>query len=167
MNLNIGKINEKSPYVVKRIGDCYVSFETDFGVMYYAGFDSDDVSLPDEQVWQFAIVNINNKKSPRDSKVRETIIAIVEDFFMQNNEVMLYICETGDGKQAMRNRLFGYWINHYKTNWNISFWSSSVKDENGVRNYATIIIRNDNPRIQEIARKFADTIQLFNDKPKE
>lgn len=167
MNLNVDKINEKSPYVVKGIGDCYVSFETDYGVRYYAGFDPDDVSLPDEQVYQFAIVNINNKKSPRDSKVRQTIIAIVEDFFMQNNEVMLYICETGDGKQSMRNRLFGYWINYYKANWNISFWSSSVKDENGVLNFATIIIRNDNPRIEEIAKKFADTIQLFNDKPKE
>lgn len=167
MNLNVDKINEKSPYLVKGIGDSYVSFETDYGVRYYAGFDPDDVSLPDEQVYQFAIVNINNKKSPRDSKVRQTIIGIVEDFFIQNNEVMLYICETGDGKQSMRNRLFGYWINHYKANWNISFWSSSVKDENGVLNFATIIIRNDNPRIEEIARKFADTIQLFNDKPKE
>lgn len=167
MKLDVDKINEKSPYFVNSIGDSYVSFQTDYGVKYYAGFDPDDVSLPEELVWQFAIVNINNKKSPHDSKVRQTIIAIVENFFLQNNEVMLYICETGDGKQSMRNRLFSYWINYHKKNWNISFWSSSVKDENGVVNHATIIVRNDNPRFDKIAEKFADTIQLFNEKPRE
>lgn len=166
MNLDVDKINEKSPYVVKKIGDGYVSFETDYGVRYYSGFDPDDVSLPDELVYQFAIVNINNKKSPSDPKVRKTIIAIVEDFFLQNNEVMLYICETGDGKQSMRNRLFQYWINNYKESWEISFLSSSVTDENGILNHATIILRNDNPRFQEVTRKFTETIQLFNDKPK-
>ena len=66
--------------------------------------------MPITETYQFSIINGNNKKSPRDPKVRETIIAIVENFFMENQEVMLYICETGDGKQSMRNRLFEYWI---------------------------------------------------------
>ena len=50
MKLDVDKINEKSPYFVNSIGDSYVSFQTDYGVKYYAGFDPDDVSLPEELV---------------------------------------------------------------------------------------------------------------------
>ena len=77
--------------------------------------------MPITATYQFSIINFNNKKSPRDPKVRETIIAIIENFFMESQEVMLYICETGDGKQSMRSRLFEYWFNHYKKHWNIMF----------------------------------------------
>lgn len=62
---------------------------------------------------EFSIININNKRSPRDHNVRDTIIAIVENFFQENQDVMLYICETGDGKQSMRRRLFGKGIYGY------------------------------------------------------
>ena len=39
-------------------------------------------------------------------KVRETILAIVEEFFAKNNAAFLYICDTSGGMQKMRNRLF-------------------------------------------------------------
>ena len=42
-------------------------------------------------------------------KVRETILAIVEEFFAKNNAAFLYICDTSGGLQKMRNRLFKYW----------------------------------------------------------
>lgn len=100
MKLDVDKINEKSPYFVNSIEDSYVSFQTDYGVKYYAGFDPDDVSLPEEQVWQFAIVNINNKKSPRDSKVRQTIIAIVENFFFRT----MRLCFTFAKRETANSR---------------------------------------------------------------
>lgn len=143
----------------------FVEFITDFDVLYYAGFDLDDTSLPFTVTYQFSIVNGNNKRSPRDHKVRETIIAILENFFMQNNEVMLYICETGDGKQSMRNRLFGYWFNHYKESWNLLFMSASIYDLDGVKNYTAIIIRQDHPHLSEITNEFTETVKLLSDKP--
>ena len=36
------------------------------------------------------------------------------EFFEQNNDVMLYITETGDKKQAFRDRLFVRWFNTYE-----------------------------------------------------
>jgi hypothetical protein len=121
--------------------------------------------MPFTETYQFSIININNKRSPSDPKVRDTIIAIIENFFHENQEVMLYICETGDGRQSMRRRLFVYWFNHYKKDWKISFFSSAVRDENGILNYASIILRNDNPLYRKIVREFTDTITLLNDKP--
>ena len=40
------------------------------------------------------ISNPKGVKSPRDPKVRETILAIVEEFFAKNNAAFLYICDT-------------------------------------------------------------------------
>lgn len=166
MILNVDAIQEKAPYKVTKIADDkHVAFFTDYGVQYIAGFDKDDTTMPVTETYQFSIINFNNKKSPRDPKVRETIISIIEDFFVENQEVMLYVCETGDGKQSMRNRLFEYWFNHYRKNWNIMFLSSSVTDENGIVNYAGIILRNDHPRLKEIVKEFTDAVTLLNNKP--
>ena len=168
MILNVETIQEKAPYKVTKIADDkHVAFFTDYGVQYIAGFDKDDITMPVTETYQFSIINFNNKKSPRDPKVRETIIAIVENFFVENQEVMLYICETGDGRQSMRNRLFEYWIDNYKKKWKIMFLTASIPDENGILNYASIIIRQDHPRLKEVIREFSDTVTLLNDKPQQ
>lgn len=43
--------------------------------------------------------------------------------------------------------------------------SSSVKDAEGVVNYATIIIRNDNSKLKEVIEEFTNTIMMFSVKP--
>lgn len=80
---------------------------------------------------------------------------------------MLYICETGDGKQAMRNRLFQYWYSRYERKQEFTFLSASIKDKEGTINYATLIIRNDNPDYTEVVNEFALSVKILNDKPKE
>ena len=59
-----------------------------------------------EDAYQLIIANVNHRSSPRDAKVRDTVIGIVDEFFRKNNTTLLYICETGDSKQSMRSRLF-------------------------------------------------------------
>ena len=113
ISLPLEQINREAPYNIKGLKDGSVFFTTDNGLHYIVSFDPDDVSLT-HLCYQLVIVNVDNMPSPRDIKLRDTIVAIVEGFFASNNEVMLYICETGDGKQAMRNRLFQYWYSHYE-----------------------------------------------------
>ena len=154
MMLNVDRIQEKAPYKVTKIADdMHVAFFTDYGVQYIAGFEKDDITMPITATYQFSIINFNNKKSPRDPKVRETIIAIIENFFMESQEVMLYIVE--------------YWFNHYKKHWNIMFLTTSITDENGILNYAGIVLRNDHPRLKEIVNEFTNAVALFNEKPQE
>lgn len=165
--LSVDRINISSPYKVAKASIAnYVTFTTDFGVEYVVGFDKDDLSLGIVS-YQLMIINSNKKKSPRDKKLRDTIIAIVENFFYQNNEVMLYICETGDRKQAMRSRLFEYWYTHYSYKKFFTYISSPLVDEEGVVNYAAIILRNDHPHYSEVIRKFTETIRLLSEKPNE
>ncbi len=43
--------------------------------------------------------------------------------------------------------------------------SSSVIDKDGIMNFATIILRNDNPDFSTIVAEFSESIQLLNQKP--
>lgn len=165
IHLSEGDINRTSPYTVRVVEGSRAVFTTDYGVLYIISFDKDDTSMS-RTTYQFVILNANNRQSPRDKKLRDTIISIVEDFFNCNNEVMLYICETGDGKQAMRNRLFNYWFSSFINKGQYTLLQSSVKDEDGTDNFFAVICRNDYPEAKKVVSEFFDIVILFNNKPK-
>ena len=163
-SLSAVAINGLSPYLVKIMDDGRIEFHTDFGVHYGVEFVEDDTLLS-RTAYHLNIVNANYKKSPNDPKVKDTIISIVDEFFKQNNTTLLYICDTGDNKQSMRNRLFERWFETYEGRWNFTFISSSLLDEDNNVNYAAIILRNDNPHLKEIVSEFLETIELLGSKP--
>ena len=163
--MNIDVINESSPYTLQTIEgkDGLYKFTTEYGVKYVVGFIPDDSIV--NGAYQFVILNTNNRPSPNDSKIKDVVIVLIDAFFNQNDEVLIYICETGDGKQAMRNRLFQQWFSRYNQEGSYTFITSSIKDEDDVINYASLIVKNTNPRLKEIVSEFTDTMQLFRNKP--
>ncbi len=165
--LLIENINKTAAYeVIPASNGIAFDFFTEYGVHYSVSFLYDDVFI-EEGAYQFIIANVNNKKSPNDNRVKDTIFAIVEEFFRENNTVMLYICETGDEKQSMRNRLFERWFSTYHKKALLTCLSSSIVDEDGVTNYATVIIRNDHPQLTKILQEFSTTIELLSQKPEQ
>ena len=163
--LSLQHINAIVPYqVTESAEDGFFKFVTVHDVHYSVGFMPDDL-LMQEDAYQLIIANVNHRASPRDAKVRDTVIAIVDEFFRVNNTTLLYICETGDGKQSMRNRLFQYWFASYRHKALFTMMSSSVVDADGVVNYATMILRNDNPRFAQVVEEYTQSIQLLSKKP--
>lgn len=142
----------------------FCDFTTDYGVNYSIGFMPDDGFL-EAEAYHFVIANINHVPSPKDEKVRQTVLLVIDDFFTNHNSALLYICETGDGKQAMRSRLFGYWFSMYDKCNEFTFISSSVVDEDGNVNYISLIIRNDHPQLSQIVTEFTSTVSAMNSKP--
>ena len=164
-SLSLERINQAASYpIIRNEQDGFFHFFTDYGVHYSVGFIEDDVLVSGES-YQLIIANLNNRKSMRDRKVRDTILVIVDEFFRCNNVALLYICETGDNKQGLRSRLFEYWFSTYNQKSLFTTLSSSVVDSEGVVNYATIILRNDNPFLSETISEFSESIQTLNQKP--
>ena len=158
-------INSNAAYHVElNEQDGFFQFFADSGVHYSVGFIEDDALLSKES-YQLIIANLNNRKSMRDKKVRDTIVAIIDEFFNRNNSTLLYICETSDNKQGMRSRLFEYWFSTYNRKSQFTTLSSSIIDEEGIINHAAIILRNDNPELSEIITEFSEAIQALNQKP--
>lgn len=162
--LSIDTINTLSPYKVTQYEDGIFCFVTDSSVEIFVCFEKDEI-LQIGESYQLGISNPKGIKSPRDSKIRLTIISIVKEFFKKNQAGLLYICETGDGMQKMRNRLFKYWFSIYGENDEFYFLPMTIYDEEENENYAALIIRYDNPLFAQIVREFTTTINLLNSKP--
>ena len=111
--LSLSSINSNSPYEVRTRGDETYSFITDSSIEIFVSFEKDDI-LQSGLSYQFGISNPKGSKSPRDSKVRDTILAIVQEFFEKNQAGLLYICETGDGMQKMSKVVFSDISSYFK-----------------------------------------------------
>lgn len=82
-----------------------------------------------------------------------------------NEAALLYICESGDGKQYMRSRLFEYWFSSYQMKDKFILMPVSIEDMEGIENFAALIIRKDNPNIIDIVADFSNTVAMFRVKP--
>ena len=100
-------------------------------------------------------------------KIAQTIICIIEEFFLQNPEVLLYMCSTDNGQQAQRARLFLRWFNGYEQQKKYSIKSYDVRstDAEGkpTKEYVALIIQRTNPRLDEIIACFDREIAMFNE----
>lgn len=164
-SLSLDVINANSEYIVRKDDkEGTLSFVTDSSAEIFISFEKDDI-LQSGLVYQFGISNPKETKSPRDSKVRNTILAIIEEFFEKNKAALLYICETGDGLQQMRSRLFQYWFSIYKEKDEYLFLPQIIYDEEDNENYTALIIRRDNPQFIDLVSEFTDTVNLLNGKP--
>ena len=77
--LDLCKINSCAPYIVKEDSqEGSYTFIADSGAEFSIGFMPDDLILADDS-YEFIIGNLNGVKSPRDRRVEETVIAIVEE----------------------------------------------------------------------------------------
>ena len=161
--LNLIQLNLRSPYEVWNESDNDYFFVTDYGVVYKISF-GDDAPIWKSGAYTFDIQNTNQKASPSDQKVKMTIISIVEEFFRNNADILLYICETGDNKQAMRNLLFIRWFNEYSFQQDYILRTSMVKDGEQ-ENFAAIIVQRRHPDLDNILMTFDETIKYFKEKP--
>ena len=155
--LNLENINRNAAYQVEQVGESpyLFYFMTDYGVEYEIVIKSNDVFIP-SGAYALDIINIWQQPSPGDPKFKQTLMAIIEEFFMQNNDVMLYVTETKDRKQASRNRLFVRWFNTYEYRERF-FIKTAEGTMEGQMNFMAIISRKDNPRLQEAIEEFDET----------
>ena len=89
---------------------------------------------------------------------------VIDEFFEQNPNILLYVCETGDDKQAARNRLFARWFR--ETEQATKYYFNNVEiDADGIENYAAIIVQKSNPELDEIIYKFNEVVETLQNKP--
>lgn len=161
--LDLNYVNKLASYKVWTENGRDYFIETTRGNIFIVGF-MDDFSIWESGAYQFTINNESHQPSPSDHKLKETILLLIEAFFAKNPEILLYICETGDGKQAFRSRLFIRWFNTYK-NKDAYIIETAEVQEGKVKNFAALIVQKSNPRMEEIVQEFRDTISLLTNKP--
>jgi len=158
--LDVNKINQLSPYGV-RFQDGRYWFHTDYDIVYVIEFDPDEVFDEAPSYW-FGVVNRSHISSPNDPKVRATIICVIEEFFRQNPDILLYMCDSADEQQAVRNRLFLRWFNGYEQQKQYVIRTAMIIDE-GVETYVAIVLQRSNPQLDAILAQFDAQISMFRE----
>ena len=161
--LRLENINLRAPYKVlqdpERQNNFY--FVSDSDTRFDIDFTVNESIIP-SGAYEFGITNRRH-----DPKLRLTIFAIIEEFFEVNgHDTMLYLAETGDRKQAFRNRLFVRWFNIYERR-HLFFLKTAEGKMDGIMNFLAIISRKDNPNLPRAIEEFDETISFLFDPPEE
>lgn len=161
--LDLAYINRLAPYKVWTENGYDYLIETNYDLLFKIGF-MDDYSIWQSGAYQFYINNESHRPSPNDEKLKATVFRIIEAFFTANPDILLYICETGDGRQAFRSRLFIRWFNNYAGRDAYVMQTAEVQ-EGKTKNFAALIVQKSNPRLEEILAEFNETISILRNKP--
>ena len=138
------------------------TFITDNGTKYQIAFIR-DYTLEGFEVYQFTLVVEDGEPSRKDKKIQNTVTNIIEQFFESNQSGLLYICDTNDGRQSVRDRLFSMWYRAYPKKERFTYESESIEVES-VNYYISLLIRNDNPFLQEMRQSFKTLCNDLRDK---
>lgn len=158
--ISVKAINLRSPYKVRQEDDYIFRFQTKHGIVYSVGFVLDS-SFLDEGVYQFFIINESGRTARKDEDLFETVRIIIEEFFAAKTNVMLYICDTTDRRQASRDRLFRIWFHTYMLNDAYTMYNEQMTIDD-IRYYASVILRKDHPMHNEVIGSFHNFIQQNN-----
>ncbi len=156
--LNLDRLNTVAPYMVIPYHDEYL-FRSDYGIEYVVGFKTEDIFNPISAYW-FDLSNRSQKASPNDAKVRETVICIILEFFNENPDIMLYMCDSANDQQAQRNRLFLRWFSGAKQSQKFFIKTDVIVDE-GIENFIAIIVPRNHVYLEQIISRYNAEIEMF------
>lgn len=162
LTFSLAELNKKSPYMLESSGSYSFSFITTQGKKYEIGFIQ-DLMISDEGVYQFFITTEDQFKTVLDSKIRQTVLVVIEEFFKNEGVVLDYICATEDHRQASRDRLFHQWYTNSLEKEQFHLRNMSIAID-GTEYFASVIMRNDNPRFEAMTEAIDRFIEDFQDK---
>ncbi len=136
-------------------------FETDNEVWYELAFKLFDYFFTDtrytHKAYEFRIDVLwtpHEKLPAQDSRIKPTIAAIIHDFFARITEpIVLYVCESSDGKQMARSRLFSVWFIEYQTP-EIFKFDVVLRDKKDQDIPISMLVQSNNPHLSNIADEF-------------
>lgn len=159
--LDLNFINAHSDYQVWLSPNGKYLFKTDYSILYAMDFELD--YNPHFTAYWFNLTNLDQQPSPNDRKIAQTVVCIIEEFFRQNPNILLYMCSTEGGKQAQRARLFLRWFNGAEQQKHYVARSVEVRGEGKRLEYVALIVQRSNPQLAEILDIFDEETAMFNE----
>ena len=159
IQLSLDAINEYAHYYVMLSPKGGYIFETEGGIHYTISFE-EDTPIGGCNTFQFVIEKMEKVRSGHDAKIEQTILAILNEFFVEHLDVLLYMCDDSDGREANRNRLFLAWFKKHAAPDRFTIRTASAIVE-GKGFYAAIIVENRNPLLETIIADFEMTAQAL------
>ena len=126
-----------------------------------SGYLFGEHTLLGNNTFEFSILVADNPTGvvpSSDWLIPATISAIFFDFFQQRDQIVIYICDTSDGRASARNRKFNQWFDWYKGSTFLKIDMHLGRDLTGQTYFTAMILRTDHPLLGEVVAAFRDFI---------
>ena len=155
------ELNLPCPYRVFRIQEtnslAHYEFTTVNDVIYYIHFDTCNFLpevISEDNLFLFSFGPKSESYYP-DEDVKLTLIEVIKFFFEERENVLLFTCDSSDGKAESRQRLFGKWHSTYSESIGTNKIDTVISEPDTDNKYlCSLIIRNDHPQINECIEAF-------------
>ena len=148
--ISLSAVNAKSPYKIDSDPSGSFFFVTDKQRPDHGAFIEDPLFY-EHGIYQYCLDTDIHAEA--DGHVYEVVVALMEEFFKSSAKGLLYVCDSMDGRQAARNRLFNRWYNSYADRNKYLLLQREIPYE-GVLQYVSLIVRKDHPEVQLITEAF-------------
>jgi len=121
-----------------------------------------------EDVYQLVIDSVNDGFEHYDSKVAKTIIHLIESFFLNTSNSILYICSNDKGQAFVRSKVFDRWYRTSKLNTEIlkvdKVFSINISDEVVESFYTSFLYHKANKNYEYLLMIYENLERSINDK---
>ena len=166
--LSLSAINAVAPYHLREAQLGGFDFDVDAGITYNIALIEDytfgDVFdtfmlnvLPHSMEEYNKIRSARNIKTRQDSKIKQTVVAVLEEAMKNQNIIIDYVCLSEDDRQDFRARLFEGWYKEFADESKYRLLTTSLKVDN-VTNYLGAFLRRDN----EMYNAFCEAFEQFD-----
>ena len=152
--LSLSAINATAPYRLRISELGGFDFDIDAGLTYNIALIEDYTFGEDFETFMLNVLphsmeeynrikRNRSVKMRRDDKIRQTVMAVLEEAMRHQNIIIDYVCMSEDERQDFRARLFLRWFRDYADDSKYRLLTTSLK-VGDVTNYLGAFLRRDN-----------------------
>ncbi len=151
------ELNSRLPYDLVQEGLTYY-FVNKNGIKYRAYFV--DISLyypqfPD--TYSFSFEPESQEKHSVDNRISATIVEILRRFFEKEENAMIMVCDSVDGKEEKRRKLFDRWFEKHADDSILKYDASAPLED--YRLFISIYLKKNNPNKALLLQSFYELLK--------
>lgn len=150
--------SSQSPFDIIENESLDYVFTSRDGIKYHATFYPVSVFYPElVNTFSFSIEPEDKKAHPLDARIAATIIHILKRFFANNENAMIMVCDSTDGKERKRRMLFDRWFDKFADEHILKYDASAPLNEYQL--YLSIYFTKDNPNKTQLLQAFNNLLK--------
>lgn len=152
------ELDLQNPYDINEEASLDYTFVNRDGIKYHASFYSVEPLYPEFlDTYSFSIEPENKKAHPMDRRIAITIAEILKRFFKVNTNAMIMVCDSSDGKELKRRKLFDRWFEHFSDDSVLKYDASAPLEEYQL--FISLYFSKDNPNKENLLRAFSKLME--------
>ena len=145
------------PYEYQRVEDYFYTFTNRDGIRYKVFFSPISDLYPQFiNTYSFSIEPEEYRPHPIDRQIAITVVDILRRFFADNENAMIMVCDSTDGKEGKRRLLFDHWFSVFNDG-SIEKYDAAAETAE-YKLYLSIYFTHENPYRQQLITAFRSLI---------